>query len=325
MKKKAKGMDFAKYGYLFSIPFVVAFAIFTLYPTIYTTILGFTDCKGLGNTNYHFLKGDMFKNFRTIIKNPSFAKSLKNTMGIWIMNFAPQILLALLLTAWFTSHAVDIKGKGFFKVVFYMPNIITAATVAILFNAMFSYPIGPVNDLLTSTGIMKEAYNFSISKSACRGIVAFIQFWQWYGNTMIVLVAGVLGISPDIYEAAQIDGANGVQTFFKITIPNLQTVLLYTLITSLVGGLNMFDIPRTFRNGGPDNATLTTSLFIYNQAFSGSYLYNRAAAASMLMWIVIAACSGLLFYVMRDKDEARLAKEAKLAKKKAKQLERSGY
>lgn len=324
MKKKNNGMNFARYGYFFSIPFVLAFSIFTLYPTVYTAILGFTDCKGLGNTDYHILD-EPFKNFQTILKNPSFIKSLQNTIGIWIMNFIPQILLALLLTAWFTSHAVDIKGKGLFKVIFYMPNIITAATVAILFNAIFGYPIGPVNDMLVSLHLRSDPFNFAISKTAARSIVAFIQFWQWYGNTMIVLVAGVLGISPDIFEAAQIDGANGVQTFFKITIPNLQTVLLYTLITSLVGGLNMYDIPRTFRNGGPDNATLTTSLFIYNQAFSGSYMYNRAAAASMLMWIVIAVCSAGLFYVMRDKDEARLAKEAKLAKKKAKQLERSGY
>ena len=141
---------------------------------------------------------------------------------------------------------------------------------------------------------------------------------------MIVLISGVLGISPDIYEAAEIDGANGVQTFFRITIPNLKTVLLYTLITSLVGGLNMFDIPFLFLNGGPDRATTTTSVFIYNQAFAGSYLYNKAAAASMIMWVIIALCSAVLFFVMRDKDQIKLEKEIKRAKKEAKLASKGG-
>ena len=158
-------------------------------------------------------------------------------------------------------------------------------------------------------------------KTPSQLIVAFIQFLTWYGNTMIVLISGILGISPDIYEAAEIDGSNGWQTFWKITVPNLKTVLLYTLITSLVGGLNMYDIPKLFNQGGPDNSTLTTSVFIYNQAFSGKYLYNRAAAASMILFVIIAALSAVLFWIMRDKDEAKINKERKAALREAKKKE----
>ena len=324
MKTKLKGISYSKYGYLFSIPFVVAFLIFTLYPTIYTAILGFTDCRGVNNENFHILEHPL-ENYKLILQNDSFRVSLKNTVLIWVMNFIPQITIALLLTAWFTSHSNEIKGKGFFKVVFYMPNIITAATVAILFQTLFSYPIGPVNDLLVRSGIKDEAYYFFTNKMASRLIVVFIQFWTWYGNTMIVLISGVLGISPDIYEAAEIDGANGVQTFFRITIPNIKTVLLYTLVTSLVGGLNMFDIPFLLVNGGgPDRATLTTSVFIYKQAFSNSYLYNRASAASMLMWIIIAALSGVLFFIMRDKEQIQAEKEIKRARKEARRASKGG-
>lgn len=318
--KRRKGISYAKYGYLFSIPFVVAFALFNLYPTIYTAVLGFTDCKGLGNTNWNFLVDDPFKNFVTILNNPSFQTALKNTVKIWIMNFIPQITLALLLTAWFTSHRHKIRGQGFFKVVFYMPNIITAASVAILFNALFGYPMGPVNDLLTSTGILEEAFYFLNNKTAAQLIVAFIQFWMWYGYTMIILISGVLGINPEIFEAAEVDGANDVQIFFQITLPNLRTILLYTLITSMIGGLNMYDIPKLLNLGGPDNATLTTSVFIYNQAFSGSYMYNRAAAASMIMFVIIAVCSAVLFLVMRDKDEAKKKKEQRAYAKAQKAL-----
>lgn len=309
--KQSRGFNYAKYGYLFSIPFIVAFLIFNLYPTIYTAVLGFTDCAGLGNTEWNFLADEPFKNFITILKNPSFATALKNTLKIWIMNFIPQITLALLLTAWFSSRRNELKGKGFFKVVFYMPNIITAASVAILFNALFGYPMGPMNDLLMSTGAIAEPFYFNANKTAAQCIVAFIQFWMWYGYTMIILVSGVLGINPEIFEAAEIDGANDVQTFFRITIPNLRTILLYTLITSMIGGLTMYDIPKLYNNGQPDNATLTANMFIYNQAFSGSYMYNRAAAASMIMFVIIAICSAFVFFLMRDQGAMNTARAQK--------------
>ena len=242
---------------------------------------------------------------REILKNPSFITSVKNTFKIWIMNFIPQITLALLLTAWFTSRRNVLKGQGFFKVVFYMPNIITAASVAILFNALFGYPMGPMNDFLISTGIKDGPVDFMVSKSISQCIIAFIQFWQWYGYTMIILISGVLGINPEIYEAAEIDGANDIQMFFQVTIPNLKTILLYTLITSLIGGLTMYDIPRLFNDGKPANATLTATMFIHNQAFKGSYMYNRAAAASLLIFVVVAACSAVVFFLMRDKKGER--------------------
>lgn len=301
--KQRRTFSYAKYGYLFSIPFIVVFCIFNLYPTVYTAILGFTDCKGLGNTDWNFLVDEPFKNFAQILKNPSFITSVKNTFKIWIMNFIPQISLALLLTAWFTSRRNTLKGQGFFKVVFYMPNIITAASIAILFNALFGYPMGPVNDLLVSSGLIDKAFAFTDNKFATQCIVAFIQFWQWYGYTLIILISGVLGINPEIYEAAELDGANDVQMFFQVTIPNLKTILLYTLITSMIGGLTMYDIPRLFNDGKPDNATLTATMFIHNQAFKGSYMYNRAAAASLLIFVIVAVCSAFVFLLMRDKKD----------------------
>lgn len=324
--KKKKNFSYAKYGYLFCLPFVIAFLIFSLYPTLYTAVIGFTDLKGIGKTSFHFLTDDPFANYRATLQSKTFQTAFKNTVLIWICNFIPQLSLALLLAAWFTDRRMKIPGEGAFKVLFYMPNIITAATVAILFNALFGYPMGPVNDLLTRFGILSEPYNFLVKKSWARGIVIFIQTWMWYGYTMIILISGVLGISPEIFEAAEVDGANGWQTFWKITLPNIRTILLFTLVTSLIGGLNMFDIPQLFLLGGPDNATITTSVFIYKQAFSGSYLYNRASAASMIMFIIIVAVSSIMFYLLRDKDEAALKKierqQRKLAKKAAKEAAR---
>lgn len=312
---KNKKLGYAKYGYLFSIPFVIAFLLFSLYPIIYTALIGFTDLKGLGMTSYHFLSDDLFRNFKTVLTNPSFKTALKNTVIIWLLNFVPQILLALLLTAWFTDKRSTVKGQGLFKVLFYMPNIITAATIAILFNSLFGYPMGPVNDLLMKLGFIDSPIQMLINKTVARGVIIFIQTWMWYGYTMVILISGVLGISPEIFEAAEVDGANRVQTFFYVTLPNIKTILLFTLVTSLIGGLNMFDIPKLFLLGGPDNATLTTSVFIYNQAFSGSYMYNRAAAASMIMFVIIAILSAIMFQILRDRDEEKLRRQIRQQQK----------
>jgi len=309
MKKKGK-ISYAKYGYIFSIPFVLAYLIFSLYPTLYTAIIGFTDLRGVGKTSWSFLKGiHFFDNYKTILSLPTFHTALKNTIKLWVCNFIPQMILALLLSAWFTNRRVKVPGEGAFKVLFYMPNIITAATVAILFGALFGFPMGPVNDVLVRFNIIDEPYFFLQQKGVAQAIVMFIQTWMWYGYTMIIIISGVLGINPEIFEAADIDGANGWQVFWKITIPSIQTILLFTLVTSLIGGLNMFDIPNLFvRDSGPDNATLTTSVLIYTMAFKGGYMYNRASALSMIMFLIIVAASGALFFAMRDKEEVRLKK-----------------
>jgi len=298
---KKRAFSYARYGYLFIIPFVVIFLIFHLYPTIRTVLLAFTDCKGLGNTTLNYLQGDIFANFKKILSDEVFIKSFTNTLQIWIVNFIPQIIFALLFTAWFTSRRNQIKGQGFFKVVFYMPNIITAATIAILFNCLFAYPKGPLNDLFQSLGWIDGPFDYINTTVSSRLIISFIQFWMWYGYTMITLISGVLGINPEIFEAAEIDGASDWEMFFHITLPNLKSILTYTLITSLIGGLSMYDIPKMFNNGQPMNTTLTTSMYIYNKAFSGSYLYAQASAASMILFVIIGICSIFVFLSMKDK------------------------
>jgi multiple sugar transport system permease protein len=138
---------------------------------------------------------------------------------------------------------------------------------------------------------------------------------MWYGVTMIILVAGIMGISPTLFEAAAIDGASNLKAFFYVTLPALRTIVLYVLVTSFVGGMQMFDIPRLFNNGQPMNSTLTTSLFIFQQAFEGAQRFNRAAAASLIMFFIICIFSAILFFVMRDKDAAALRKEYKAREK----------
>ena len=323
---KRKHISYAKYGYIFSIPFVIAFLIFSLYPILYTLVIGFTDLQGIGKTELHLAKTP-FENFISMFNNASFKKALGNTAGLWICNFIPQLGMALLLTAWYTDKRMKIKGKGLFKIIFYLPNIITAASVAILFRALFGYPMGPVNDFLTRFGLYHSedgrGFFFFNDKFSTRAIIVFIQFWMWYGYTMVTLVSAVIGIDPGIFEAAELDGANRWQQFWRITIPCIRPIMLFILVTSMIGGLNMFDIPQLLNNAGnPDGASLTVNVLIYALAFKGKYQYNKAAATSVIMFVLIVAISLLLFFSLRDKDEAAARKARKRDLKERKMQEK---
>ncbi|MCL2199872.1 MAG: sugar ABC transporter permease [Defluviitaleaceae bacterium] len=324
MNKKAKSVNYAKYGYIFSIPFVVAFSLFTMYPLFRTAFMSFTDFAGVAAREtgvMNILENPLENYTRLLFENELFQTSMRNTIFMWVINFIPQILLALLLTAWFTSRRTKFKGQGLFKVLFYMPNIITAGSIAFLFSTLFAH-FGPVNYLLYDMlGVIPERFQFNQSALASQLIVAFIQFWMWYGYTMLILIAGVLGMNPEIFECAEIDGANGVQQFFYVTLPNLKTILLFVVVTSIVGGLTMFDVPRLFEDGGPRNATHTLSMFIFNQAFGGRFFLNRAAAASMIVFVIVAILSILVFYLLRDKDAAAIKREIRARKRSEKQLE----
>ena len=306
---KKKGVSYAKWGYIFALPFCIAYLIFMVYPIIYTVVIGFTNMKGLIPPPLDFVRDEagnvsLFANFKAVLEDPMFKLNLGNTFLIWGMNFLPQITLALVLAVVFTNSRTKIRGQGFFKVVFYMPNIITAATIAMLFTSLFAYKMGPVNDLLKMLGIIESNIDFSVSAVASRLIVAFIQFWMWYGYTMIILISGILGISPELFEAADIDGANGWQKFLYVTLPNLKTIMLYTLVTSMIGGMTMFDIPYMIGgSGGIRSHFRTASVYIFEMSFQGGKLYNRASAASMLVFAMIAVLAAVIFFMLRDKDE----------------------
>ncbi len=286
-----------RFGYYFIIPFFVVFAFFQLYPMIYSIILSFTDLAGF-STDFNFIN---FDNYVNLLQNEIFKKSIYNTFIIWGMNFLPQLLLSLLLAALFTQTKNKVKGAGAFKIIYYLPNIITAASVAILFYALFNYPSGPIYMWMVDIGIISSELNFYLSQTASRILIAFIQFWMWFGNSTIVLVAAMLGVNSELYEAGEIDGATRMQLFIKITLPLIQPVVLYTLVTSCIGGLQIFDIPYLFLNGGPVNSTETMATFIYKQAFTGSMNYGIASAASVILMLMAIVISLGLFKSFKDR------------------------
>ena len=162
---------------------------------------------------------------------------------MWIMGFIPQILVSLLLASWFSNMRLRIKASGFFKAVIYLPNLIMASAFSMLFFALFS-DNGPINKLLMSWGMLNEPFRFFSNIWATRILVAFMNFLMWFGNTTILLMAGIMGIDTSLMEAAEVDGAKPSQVFFRITLPLLKPILVYVMITSLIGGLQMFDVPQ---------------------------------------------------------------------------------
>lgn len=305
-KEKKKTVEYGRYGVIFLIPFFVAFFVFQFYPLIYTIFKSFlydqkvgrnasvTTVAGLGNyTNYVFGAAGQGE----------FWQALLITVVLWLLNFVPQILIALLFAAWFTDSRNKLKGTGAFKVMMYMPNIITAATIAVLFYNLFNvngvFTKVLINmGLVSSDGFMEKGWGSLL-------LIAFIQFWMWYGNTMIVLIAGILGISPSLYEAAMVDGATSRQQFFKITVPLLRPILQYTMVTSAIGGLQMYDIPQLLNKGGPVltaggktvNSTTTVVMLIKKYASTGSATENlgRASAYSVVLFLV-TLCVSMIFY-----------------------------
>ena len=193
-----------------------------------------------------------------------------------------------------------IRGKQFFKVVIYMPNLIMASAFAMLFFALFS-DSGPVNGFLVSAGFLKEPFRFLSSVAGTRGLVALMNFLMWFGNTTILLMAAVMGINPAMFEAATLDGCNHRQIFFKITLPMIRPLLVYVLITSLIGGLQMFDVPQILTNGkgNPNRCATTIIMYLNNHLYSKNY--GMAGAVSVLMFILCAIlCLVVYFSLNRE-------------------------
>ena len=302
MKHKSKKIDYAKWGYLFILPFFVSFFIFSFIPLVDTIRYSFFEYyrsgikevgpKFVGMANYISLIGsDMLK-------------YAGNTLILWIIGFIPQIVIALLLASWFVDARLKIRGTQFFKVVIYLPNLIMASAFAMLFFTMFSTN-GPINSILLSLGWISERIDFLGSVFGTRALVGFMNFLMWFGNTTILLMAGIMGIDVSLFEAAEVDGANSWKRFTRITLPLLKPILIYVVITSMIGGIQMFDVPQILTNGKGTPVDSATTLIMYLNRHLFSKNYGMGGALSVFLFIVTAVLSLVIYAIMyrkRDKN-----------------------
>ena len=318
MDKKRKSVSYAKWGYIFIAPFLVVFIVCQLIPLASTIYNSFFEnyMNGLDQVGPNFVG---FQNYITLFtpKNGSIdiLNYAGNTMLMWIMGAIPQLVFSLLLAVIFTSARLNIKGQTFFKTVIYMPNLVMASAFSMLFFTLFSN-VGPVNQIIQA--LTNSTFNFFLDPMATRSIVAFINFLMWFGNTTILLMAGIMGIDQSLFEAASIDGANSTQVFFKITLPLLMPILLYVAITSLIGGLQMFDVPQiiTAGSGNPQRSCMTLIMALNRYIGSGSKNYGMGGAVSVVIFIITGLLSMIVFKSMvGGGDKPKKAKKIKGAVK----------
>ncbi|MDD3142361.1 MAG: sugar ABC transporter permease [Lachnospiraceae bacterium] len=294
-KKRKKTVDYSKWGYIFLLPFFITYITFSLIPLITTFYNAFFEnyMSGLTQVGPNFVG---LENFKAIFSS-DLLKYTKNTAILWIIGFVPQIIVSLLLAVWFTDLRLRLRATGFFKTVIYLPNVIMAASFAMLFFTLFSN-IGPINIVLVDLGIIDKPFRFFSSVWGTRGLIGAMNFLMWFGNTTILLMAAIMGIDTALFEAAQMDGAKSFQVFTKITIPTIKPIFIYVLITSMIGGLQMFDVPQILTNGKgtPDRTSTTLIMYLNNHLFSKNY--GMAGALSVILFVITAILSLFVFFTL---------------------------
>lgn len=294
-KKKNGNSNVVKYnkwGYIFLVPFIIVYGVFQLIPFVSTIYYSFFENyrSGLKQIGPNFIG---MGNYAELLSNADIWKYTENTFVMWVIGFVPQIVVSLLLAAWFSDPSLRLKGQRFFKTVIYLPNLIMAAAFSMLFFTLFA-DSGPINSMLVSAGLIAEPYKFMSNTWSARTLVGFMNFLMWFGNTTILLLAGMMGIDTSLFEAAEVDGATAGQIFWKVTMPLLRPIFIFVLITSLIGGLQMFDVPQilTAGEGAPDRTTMTLIMFL------NKHLYNKNYGMSGALSVILLIITGLLSFAV---------------------------
>ena len=317
---KRKSVSYAKWGYIFMIPFFVVYIIFSLYPLIQTFYNSFLDYVidrgtigggwGAQTTATETIKFCGLDNYVNIFaKEETLLQSFWNTVIMWIIGFIPQIAVSLLLATWFTDLRLKIKAQGFFKTVIYLPNVIMASAVAFMFTSLLERGGSLFNATSWMTG---EDLSILDTVWGTRGTIGFINFLLWYGNTTILLMAAIMGIDPTLYESAQIDGATPSQIFWKITMPLIRPILSFVLVTSMIGGLQMYDVPAllTKDQGNPVGKAKTIIMEVQLRKDSG---VGKASAVCISIFIVSAILGIILMFGMNDDKPKKKKKKRRTA------------
>ncbi len=299
LMKRKKRRNINNMAYFFLAPFVIVFLIFNVYPVIRTLYLSFNNYTGFGDPTWTGLS-----NYARVLQDKFFWIALKNTMRIWGVNIVLQLGLAFLLTIIFSDIKYKMKGLGIFRALFYLPNLIATTSVAFLSQTLLDWRYGTFNQILIKIGLISSPIDWLGQTSTASYVIAVIAAWMWFGNSFIMLMAGVQGIPRDYFEAAALDGAGRWKVFGSITIPLLKPILLYVSITSLIGGLQMFDLPFLISGGTagtPSGSTQTVVMYLYKFGFE-VWQVGYASAVAYVLFMIILVVSVIQFKVFNKKE-----------------------
>lgn len=290
-------------AYFFMVPFVVVFLIFSIYPVFRTLYFSITDFKGYGDAN---VIG--FTNYARVLQDKFFWTSLWNTVRIWSVNIILQLGLAFLLMMVFSDVKYKMRGLAVYRVIYYLPNIIAPTSIAFLFATLLDWRYGTVNQIVSAVyrlfGATYNPINWMGEINITGYVIAVVSAWMWFGNSFLMLMAGVQGISRDYFEAAAIDGAGRWTIFGRITLPLIKPILIYVSITSLIGGLQMFDVPFLLTGstqGAPSGSTQTVIMYMYKFGFE-TYQQGYASAVAYTLFLIILICCVVQYKLMNKKE-----------------------
>jgi lactose/L-arabinose transport system permease protein len=266
-------------GWFFVLPATLLIFGFYFYPIVKAFILSFQTGVGVN------LKFAGLFNYKRLLADNLFKKSLGNVFIYLVIQVPIMLMLALILAQLLNDQ--NLKFRGFFRTALFLPCATSLVSYAIIFRAMFALD-GFVNAILMNLNLITRPINWIGHPWAARLLIVIALTWRWTGYNMVFFLAGLQNIDDSIYEAALIDGANGLTRFFKITIPLLRPIILLTAIMSTNGTLQLFDEPMNLTNGGPANATLSVSQYIYRLSFQYSPRFGYAAAISFVIFALVA-------------------------------------
>lgn len=297
MESKKKGMTLvAKQkaaGWTFLAPASIMIAIMSFFPMVKAFILSLQAGKGV---NLTFVG---IANYTRMFQDRVFLRSVGNTFIYLAIQVPIMLVLAILLAQLLNNK--DLRFKGFFRTCVFLPCATSLVSYALIFRFLFAQD-GFVNNMLMSLGILDHGYNFLGNAVSAKFVIIFALIWRWTGYNMVFYLAGLQNIEYSVYEAAKIDGANGWKTFWSITVPLLKPTIIMTFIMSINGTLQLFDESVNLTNGGPANATITMSHYIYNTVFLRSPNFGYGAAMSFFVFILVAILAAINMKVGDTRD-----------------------
>jgi cellobiose transport system permease protein len=275
-------------------PFYLLFAVFGLFPILFSLFISFHDWDGVGPMTWVGLQ-----QYAYLVSDPRFWNAVGNTFIIWFLSTVPMLLLALLLA--FTLHQ-NIRFKGFYRVAFFLPNVTSMVAMAIVFGSVFSDSFGLVNSALTALHL--DSVPWLTSNWGIKVTIAVMVIWRWTGYNAIIFLAGLQAISEDVYDAAKVDGAPAWRIFAQITVPLLRPVILFTVITSTIGGLGLFTEPQVLLGdaGGPNESGMTMVLYQYNQAFT-NFDFGYGSAIGWALFIISSVFALINWRLISERNE----------------------
>ena len=279
--------------YLYLLPTIILMCILLIVPIVMVIGYSFYD-NVIINKNPVFVG---LENYSKVLSDPVFFVAIKNTLFFVLISIIAHFLIGMLFAMLLNTRYLGVMTKGIFRVIYALPWMFTASVIAIVWRMMLN-PNGVLNYLMTNMGLISEKVEWLASRDVALASVTLINIWSGYPFYMISILAGLQGISTDLYEASALDGANAVQTFFRITIPQLKPILISLLMLDFVWTLQQFALIWMTTGGGPVSATETISTYIYKQGFS-KYQYSMASAGAVILLIVCTIIG--IFYVRQQK------------------------